>query len=562
MADLDQVKLIDFLEEVSTGAIVIPDFQRDFVWKIKQIEELLNSIINNYFIGSILLLESSTDDLRFAPRFIRGVDRDSKNLSRLASIKYILDGQQRVTSLFYAFFEPEVPLSSDTAFICKFYLKPDNTDIFGLEDPEDITRKLRLGADVKKKLYEIYTGIYGIDIHNLPTMAVFKSKTNLDEYFSANPGLTPVFKGKMTDLFDKVQTCTIPLITLPTDTSDDDIVNVFERINRTGTRLGIFELAVAKYYPIGIKLNELKGKIQGDAFLEVVDEESILKVMALMLDLEPKPQNLVKLTDPQRTNPENLAEFHTNWHTAVEYLTEALTRIRYVYGGRKIRVGKRTLDLVPYTSLLIPLADLMLKVENAGKSKALFDKVDYWYWTSVFTQKYSHATDSKSFSDVRSLKEWFENDAAKPDWVFNAEHIRGEMLKASRTSALGKGFYNMLVLNSGRDLLTGQNIELTECNIDHLFPSSKFKATADCVFNLTIVDKRTNQKKKDKLPSEFVKDCLASHGNNEKALLRTLESHFISEKGLVAMQADNIDSFIRERAETFFKVLTSKMMGY
>jgi len=99
MIDIKQVPLMDLLNDASNGTVVIPDFQRDFVWKTKQIEELLNSIINNYFIGSLLLLESSIDNLRFAPRLIRGVDPNVSSLSKQSNLKYVLDGQQRITDL-------------------------------------------------------------------------------------------------------------------------------------------------------------------------------------------------------------------------------------------------------------------------------------------------------------------------------------------------------------------------------------------------------------------------------------------------------------------------------
>ncbi len=59
-------KLPSLLEDVRTGRLVIPDFQRDFVWMRKQVEELLNSVVNRYFIGTLLLLESPTSNLRFA----------------------------------------------------------------------------------------------------------------------------------------------------------------------------------------------------------------------------------------------------------------------------------------------------------------------------------------------------------------------------------------------------------------------------------------------------------------------------------------------------------------
>lgn len=239
------------------------------------------------------------------------------------------------------------------------------------------------------------------------------------------------------------------------------------------------------------------------------------------------------------------------------FLERALKRMREVYGASKIKVGKRNLDLVPYTSMLIPLAVLLHDSDKKGNTKVLFDKVDFWYWTSVFMQRYTHAVDSKSFSDVRSIQDWFEKDESPPNLSCNCEYIRGEMLKAARSSALGKGFYELLILNGCKDLLTGQDVKITECHIDHLFPSSKFPK-ANNIFNLTILDKNTNQRKKDKLPSEFIAECLESHGDNQKKFIKTLESHFISEKALEAIKGNSFDEFIQARADLFISTLKER----
>lgn len=560
MIDVKEVNMKELLDEVSIGAMVIPDFQRDFIWKKKQIEELLNSVINNYFIGPILLLESSPDNLRFAPRLIHGANPKQVTSTRPTTIKYILDGQQRITSLFYAFCEPNVFLSDDVGIVCKFYLWPETMDVYGLEDPEDIARKLRLSVETKNKLLEVYNQFFGIDIKNVPTMGVFRNNATLDQYVDKNPQLKPSFKEKMELLFKKIDSFKIAIITLSNDTSDDEIVNTFERINRTGTRLGIFELAVAKYYPMGIKLNTLKDGVRKEAFIEILDDESILKVMALFKGLDPKPQNLIKLTDPNKGNSENQAGFYSLWERAVEYLKMALVRIRTVYGAPMIRIGKRNLDLIPYTSLIVPLASLLYEIDTRGRTKHLFDKLDLWYWTSVFTQRYTHAVDSKSFTDMQTIRNWFDNDETKPDFNCNFDHIKSEMLKAARSSALAKGFYNILSLNGCKDLMTGQDVKLNECHIDHLFPSAKFKGV-DCIFNLTILDKNTNQAKKDKLPSEFVTECLGSHGNNADKVMRTLKSHFICEKAYNALKANNVSDFIQARAENFITALRDRVVS-
>jgi hypothetical protein len=555
------MSLFELLNDVRKGLIVIPDFQRDVIWELRQIEELLNSVISGYFIGSILLLESSLDNQRFAPRLIRGVQQDQINRQGHNTIKYILDGQQRITSLYYAFFEPNVPLSNDMNFVCKFYIRPDVLDIFGLVDPEDIVRRLRLGRELKDKLFEIYNSQYGVDIKYLPTIGIFKNKETFEAYINSNSSLTKSYVDKLREIFDKIQRYTIPVITLPTGTSDEDIVNTFERINRTGTPLNIFELAVARYYPIGINLNTLKNRIKDRPFLDVLDEVSILKVMALLKDLEPKSQNILRLVDVQNSSPQVLVEFNNLWERAVCYLDVALDRVRRVYGAVKIKIGKKNIELIPYTTMIVPLAFMLYEIEKRGNPAALYNKVDLWYWSTVFSQKYTHAADSKSFSDVKVMQNWFANPQEKPDLTPNFDYVKSEMLKGARSSALGKGFYNQLILNNPMDLLTGQPITISECQVDHIFPSSRFGRAADNIFNLTLLDKNTNQKKKDKLPSDFLNDCLLSHGNDTNSLIRTLESHFISVKALEALKQNNLDGFIQARAESFIGILKGKLTG-
>jgi len=562
MIEVKEVNLFKLLDDVRKGIIVIPDFQRDFIWELRQIEELLNSVINGYFIGSILLLESSLDNQRFAPRLIRGVQQNQINRHGNNTIKYILDGQQRITSLYYAFFEPNVPLSDDTDFVCKFYIRPDVLDIFGLSDPEDIVRRLRLRRELKDKLFEIYKSQYGVDIKYLPTMGIFKNEETFNAYINSNSSLTKSYIDRLREIFDRIQRYTIPVITLPPETPDEDIINTFERINRTGTPLNIFELAVARYYPIGINLNTLRKGIRNRPFLDILDEVSILKVMALLKDLEPKSQNLLRLVDVQNSSPQVLAEFNNLWERAVNYLDKALDRVRRVYGAVKIKIGKKNIELIPYTTMIVPLAVMLYEIENRGNHAALYNKVDLWYWSTVFSQRYTHAADTKSFSDVKAMQNWFANPQKKPDDLTpNFDYVKTEMLKAARSSALGKAFYNQLILNNPMDLLTGQPITISECQIDHIFPSSRFGRAADNIFNLTLLDKNTNQKKKDKLPADFLNDCMSSHGNDMNSLKRTLESHFISEKALEALQQNNLDGFIQARAEKFIEVLKEKLTG-
>jgi len=73
------------LNEVSNGSVVLPDFQRSFIWEPEDIRELIVSVLGDYFIGSMLLLEHFKDDSPFALRLIEGVEEINES-SKMQSI--------------------------------------------------------------------------------------------------------------------------------------------------------------------------------------------------------------------------------------------------------------------------------------------------------------------------------------------------------------------------------------------------------------------------------------------------------------------------------------------
>jgi len=245
---MESVKLFDLLEKVNNAQIVIPDFQRPFVWEKKQVEELLNSIANGFFVGSILMLEDFPEN-RFSPKPILGVQRPE--YAQGIKIKYILDGQQRVSSLYYAFYEPSVDLGKQGTV--RFYFSHQNNEVISAPDAKILARRLKANIQDVRRYIQVTTGL---EIQDLPVMSAFRSEENYYSFIDSHPQITEDYKRQLRKIYEKIQNFSLPVITLPHTTSDDDIVNIFERINRTGTPLGTFDLAVARYYPFGIRLNE------------------------------------------------------------------------------------------------------------------------------------------------------------------------------------------------------------------------------------------------------------------------------------------------------------------
>lgn len=89
--------LSELLGEIQDGKSVLPDFQRDFVWEPRATQELVVSIANNYPAGSILRVRDAQN--AFAIREFEGAPTPNQLHTFL-----VLDGQQRLTSLFQAFY--------------------------------------------------------------------------------------------------------------------------------------------------------------------------------------------------------------------------------------------------------------------------------------------------------------------------------------------------------------------------------------------------------------------------------------------------------------------------
>src|SRR5690554_1311145 len=103
----DHVSLTTLIGRLREGRYVIPDFQREFEWKPWDIRELLRSIFLDYYIGSLLLWKGKTENfaaLACEPLYGFTGKADPSHI--------VLDGQQRLTALYYAFLAPDVPAPS------------------------------------------------------------------------------------------------------------------------------------------------------------------------------------------------------------------------------------------------------------------------------------------------------------------------------------------------------------------------------------------------------------------------------------------------------------------
>jgi len=84
------MKLSTILDQIDLGSMALPMFQRGYVWNRDQVRKLMRSLYRGYPVGSLLVWETKTEGAA-----VRGDGPVSSG-----TIKMLLDGQQRITSLY------------------------------------------------------------------------------------------------------------------------------------------------------------------------------------------------------------------------------------------------------------------------------------------------------------------------------------------------------------------------------------------------------------------------------------------------------------------------------
>ncbi|MFB8798336.1 MAG: DUF262 domain-containing protein [Microcoleus sp.] len=548
--DANPKNLLSLIGDVYNAKVVVPEFQRSFVWERDDVEEFLTSLLQGYFIGTFLMLDTPTKTPMFPFRNVEGVEKVNSNVRSKdhTTVQLVLDGQQRITSLFYAFYEPNIPLKK-VKNPYRFYLDLDRA-LSGNIDEAVVGISMQ---DGKRKMY--FEELCGE--HKAIGFSLLRDASRFYQWLYQEQS---AWKGeklnKIQEIYERLNRFMVPVVALPAETSKEDIVNIFERINRTGVSLSLFDLAVAQLY-----LNKIKLRSLWDTFSKkhkvvtsVVEPVFLLRVIAL---LEGKG-----ITRPDLLNAIDLEEtvFNNRWNQAVEWIVQAHKRMTEEYGAFAEQ-------WIPYTTSVVTLAVLLYKLKAKSAGVEDYQKVDRWYWGCVLSGRYESSLPTKTFQDIRDLEYWIERTTNAPQWLeqFGIQDLNLDTIDDRRT-ALYRGIMGLVVCEGAKDFLTGQSAKLNECQDDHIFPKSVYKKShgekVNQILNRTLIWEPTNKTKGNKQPSQFFQECLVKHGNDESKLLDTLSSHFISKDAYDALKEDNFDGFITERRKTLKLAVQKKLANF
>jgi len=581
----DHVSLNTLIGRLREGKYQIPDFQRDFEWKPWDINQLLRSIFLDYYIGNLLLWKGKTDTFEaLSCEPVYGFDGEGR------PEHIVLDGQQRLTALYYAFLAPEVSLPNRKTRAIYYidvekFMKEEYDDAFQYEwlgkrldkllnNPKaqfsEHIFPLSIAGEGGRKLYKWF-GDYEDYWKEQAEKAEAVGDEELAHQARDHAKNASVFEEYASELIEQYQ---VSYIELDKELAVDKVCDIFTQINSRGVRLDVFDLMNAMLKPKGLQLKHMWRDAESKLQFAESDKMNVyvLQVMSILRQnyCSPKylyyllPEQKKAVRDPdgtQRTEVliPNTQEFEKLWHVSVDALDKSLKRISHPQ-----EFGVTSSQYLPYVSILPVFAAMQTHVKSLPTGKQLDGqrKIRHWYWASVFLNRYSGSVESTSTRDFLDIKAWIEDDALEPSSIreFNSRFRSLELRKETkRGTSVYNGIFNLLVLAGARDWITGHIPHHSELDDHHIVPVSWGNdnlsgSFVNCILNRTplIADTNRNIIGK-KLPNEYLPDLMEKSG--EKSVRAILESHFISPAALNILlrdpfTPDDFEEFISERQRT------------
>jgi len=540
--DTNPRALKELLGEIHSRVAVLPDFQRDFVWEPSATQELIISIANSYPAGSILRVRD-TGKL-FAAREFEG----APTLGGAIHTYLVLDGQQRLTSLYQAFygvgehryFLDLGKLAKSTDFEeAVFHLRATTKWAQRLEGDDAQAQELMLPLSVLKG----GAGGYAQWSHKVARRLEGQERITLED------ALDEIGERWIQTIDDYH----FPVVTLSDATEADALCTIFETLNRTGVKLSVFELLTARFWPQDVRLRALWDEALSEhpviADFEV-DPYYVLQGISLACRRAPS----CKRSDVLNMTAADIAQW---WDRVVEGLAAGLQILR---DDCSVVLPR----WLPYQTMLPALAAIIARAgaPRTAEAGAQREKLKRWFWCAVFGQWYEAAANSKAAKDVVEVLGWFRGGDA-PESVarlrFDPRALRDV---TPRQRAIYRGTICLLVGNGARDFHTQAAISsklISDEGIDdhHVFPAAYLERRGvaparmrDCVLNRTLIDRTTNQMISDRAPSEYLADIRATPGFPFEAVL---SSHALPAGADSPLLRDDYGAFLVWRQDRLWR---------
>ncbi len=570
--DSTKESLSDLLQSIKVGKSQLPDFQRGWVWDDEHICSLLASIAVSYPVGTVMLLQTGNPDVQFKPRLIEGVVLDSPPQPE----RLILDGQQRLTSLFQALFSDQPVITRDVRGkpIKRWYY----LDIKKAVDPYIDADEYIVSLPETRQLHN-FRGELKFDYSTpekerefglLPLPLVFDDVKLPDwqfAYLQGDPELTSerlqLWK-KLSQVIQRFKQYQMPIISLRKETPKEAVCQVFEKVNTGGVSLTVFELLTATFAVDDFSLRDdwdkRRAQLAKHKMLQSIESTDFLQAVSLLVTREKrlvalgcsnseterapaiscKRKDVLKLT---------LSDYQ-KWADLVTKGLEKSARLlqsQYIFSYRDL----------PYRTQLTPMSAIFAVLSDRGDNDGIRAKIARWYWCGVFGELYGGSIETRFAKDLPEVLAWIDG-GNEPDTINDCNVAQSRLVGLqTRNSAAYKGLYALLMRDGGRDFRTGEQIDTQlyfddYIDIHHIFPQQWCQQNGierrryNSIINKIPISAKTNRMIGGKAPAIYLERLEKGAEISPARMDEILRSHCIDPDSL---RANDFNTFFAKRGQ-------------
>ncbi|MCQ2809704.1 DUF262 domain-containing protein [Helicobacter pylori] len=542
----------------------LPDIQREYVWlqkaDEKKIEQLFDSILRGYPIGSFLFWklqkediaksdEQDSDKLNFQLyQFITNYDERKPHNEKIRieeirrdDLSIVLDGQQRLTSLYIGLKgtrtlkKKNAKINNPNAYEEKrLYLNLKHQP--NMDNPED-NYQFEFHAqkpENDKKHWWFKVG----DILELKSVVNYTREHNLgNEESELLETLNKAFHDKqLISFFEE------------TEKNLNKVLNIFIRVNSGGVKLSYSDLLMSILTAsfssdIREKMNELVDTLKKEGFPNM-GQDQVLKTCLLLIGKD-------TTFELKNFNKKNIKEIEDNWEKITESIYNAAELLKN-FGYAGYLGSAYILSSLAYFHFLNP------KMDKDDEEQAL-----KFVRNAQITSYFTPSTDTKlnnianSMKDVQTFEAFNHNLAKHQTWPLKITNDAIEEMMCFSSHARVFPILQILYPNL--------NYKTTTFHIDHIYPKSKFNKKnkklnqdfygwRDYLFNLQLLEGAENQAKKDKDPEVWLKE----EYKDERAIEKYKKRNYIDPN--LKLEWENIKEFREKREEAIIEKLKEVLL--
>lgn len=521
--------LLDIIKGIHNQTIMLPEFQRDFRWELEQTYDLFDSLIRDIFIGTIIYgkpaFALTLREIDQRPRKGKGSNaplktydysiNDMAKETQAQNLRIVLDGQQRLTSIYRAV------MGLDAVYI----ILRDDLDIDQIKELslEDMIARVagdESPTEVSVKLSDAYNAeIEGHDDSDLDARFLQSrfARHSLNKFSEAQmKAEQKIYRRavrKIIDLFKQQKMVSYYLL----DMSLEKFCVFFERSNSRGIQLNFTDILAAKLYR-GFNLRKKIEEFESQSKLKL-NREIIVRAITYICGVERGGT----ISIDRKSILENLeaSDFQRLWDNVCSLYSESLnylTSQHYILSQ----------DWMPFENMIIPLMMFrrqMKGFDQVNEEQRIF--LEYWYWASIFSNRYSSASNEVIIMDSTALIQIAKGEQITARAYFT--RLRSLITESDdlfsytkKSSAIYRGILNLMgyAAKGLMDWNSTQKIDVTMRLEDHhIYPRAYIASSpsldidqgeaeqlVDCVVNRTLIPKLLNIQVGKKPPQVYLSE--------------------------------------------------------